>query len=367
MRPCKHCLWFGASLLAVVLAMAGCGTLGAGAGISVPVGPVSIGIGGGTGGLSVGVGTGVGPVGVGVGREPARPGHGGAGVGASVPIGGGPARAGVGVGTGTVLYDPANHLAATGVAAGAARRRGPDRLAADRALTPLASLIPRMDLQPGPALFLQPHYDDVALSCGATVAAWAAAGSQPRMVTVFASELVEGMVGEFAERKHSRWNVSDLDAVPATRRSEDERAAAALGCSVRWLGLPDAIYRGDRYTSDASLYGAPHPEELPLADHLAEELLRLPEWRPGSDVFVSLGVGDHVDHQLVFEAGRRLAQRGVRVWAYEDLPYGIHTPRRWDRALQTLRTRCRVRWCCRLPPRSTASSMRSPRTRASCP
>jgi LmbE family N-acetylglucosaminyl deacetylase len=183
-----------------------------------------------------------------------------------------------------------------------------------------------MDLQPGPALFLQPHYDDVALSCGGTVAAWAAAGCEPRMVTVFASELVDGMVGEFAGRKHSRWNVADLDAVPATRRGEDERAATVLGCSVRWLGLPDAIYRGDRYTSDASLYGAPHPEELALPEHLAEELLLLPEWRPGSQVFVSLGVGDHVDHQLVFEAGRRLAQLGVHVWAYEDLPYGIHTP-----------------------------------------
>lgn len=183
-----------------------------------------------------------------------------------------------------------------------------------------------MHLQPAPALFLQPHYDDVALSCGATTAAWAQAGYEPRIVTVFASELVDGMVGEFAARKHSRWNLQDLDAVQATRRSEDERAATVLGCTVRWLGLPDAIYRGDRYTSDASLYGPLHPEELPLADHLAQEILLLPEWRDGSQVFVPLAVGDHVDHQLVFETGRRLAQRGVDVWAYEDLPYAIHTP-----------------------------------------
>jgi LmbE family N-acetylglucosaminyl deacetylase len=183
-----------------------------------------------------------------------------------------------------------------------------------------------MDLQPAPALFLQPHYDDVALSCGATAATWAAAGCEPCIVTVFASELVDGMVGEFAERKHLRWNLSDLGEVHATRRNEDARAAQALGCAIRWLGLPDAIYRGDRYTSEASLYGTPHPEELPLADHLAEEILLLPEWRAGSQVFVPLGVGEHVDHQLVFETGRRLARRGVPVWAYEDLPYAIHTP-----------------------------------------
>jgi hypothetical protein len=110
-NPAMHATrWFGGSLLA--MALVGCGNVGAGAGISVPVGPLSIGIGGGTGGLSVGVGTGVGPLGVGVGVNQSGQVTGGAGVGASVPIGGGPVRAGVGVGTGTVLYDPASHLAA---------------------------------------------------------------------------------------------------------------------------------------------------------------------------------------------------------------------------------------------------------------
>lgn len=192
-------------------------------------------------------------------------------------------------------------------------------------------------LQPAAALFLQPHYDDVALSCGGTVAAWAAAAVAPHLVTVFASELVDGMVGEFARHKHSRWNLGDLDAVPATRREEDRRAAALLGCSVRWLGLPDAIYRGERYASDDSLYGSLDPDEEPLADHLADEILQLPEWRNGNQVFVPLAIGDHVDHQLVFETGRRLAARGVEVWAYEDLPYAIHSPRRGDARLHRLR------------------------------
>ncbi|TFZ03604.1 PIG-L deacetylase family protein [Ramlibacter humi] len=179
---------------------------------------------------------------------------------------------------------------------------------------------------PRPAFFLQPHYDDVALSCGGTAAAWAAAGMSPTIVTVFASELVHSMVGEFAAWKHSRWRLDDPDAVQATRRAEDEESARALGCNLRWLGLPDAIYRGDRYTSDESLYGPLHPDEPALAAHLVEELLNLPEWQDGGQWFVPLGVGSHVDHQLVFETGRMAARRGVEVWAYEDLPYGIHTP-----------------------------------------
>lgn len=179
---------------------------------------------------------------------------------------------------------------------------------------------------PRDALFIQPHYDDVALSCGGAAAAWAAAGCTAHIVTVFASEIVHAMVGEFAAQKHSRWRLDDPDAVHSARRGEDARSAEVLGCTIRWLGMPDAIYRGERYTDDASLYADPHPEEMPLADHLADELSHLPEWRAGMQVFVPLGIGQHVDHQLVFEAGAALARRGVEVWAYEDLPYAIHTP-----------------------------------------
>ncbi|WP_427914450.1 PIG-L deacetylase family protein [Ramlibacter sp. MMS24-I3-19] len=194
-------------------------------------------------------------------------------------------------------------------------------------------------LQPGRALFVQPHYDDVALSCGATAAAWSAAGMQPQVLTVFASELVDGMVGRFAAWKHSRWRIEDADTVHALRRAEDQRAAQILGCGIRWLGLPDAIYRGDRYPSDDALYGDLHPDEEGLAEHLATEIANLPEWREGCRIFVPLGVGNHVDHQLVFEAGARLALRGVEVWAYEDLPYGIHTPASLPRRLAKLRGR----------------------------
>ncbi len=181
-------------------------------------------------------------------------------------------------------------------------------------------------LASGPALFIQPHYDDVPLSCGGTVALLAERGHEPHMVTVFAGELVDEMVGPLAAWKHERWKVTDAEQVLAVRRAEDADAARTLGAPVRWLGLPDAIYRGDRYKSDPELFGALMGEELELAAHLAEEIRQLPEWREGTRVFVPLGVGSHVDHQLVFEAGRHLASLGAQVYAYEDCPYAIHTP-----------------------------------------
>ena len=107
-------------------------------------------------------------------------------------------------------------------------------------------------LTSGPALFIQPH-----------------------MVTVFASELLPQMVGEFAAWKHERWKLTDPDRVLEARRAKDAAAARALGCDVRWLGLPDAIYR-DRYTSDHELFGPLPTEEQEPASHLAEEIRHLP-------------------------------------------------------------------------------------------
>lgn len=185
-----------------------------------------------------------------------------------------------------------------------------------------------------PAIFIQPHYDDVALSCGGTVAMVADAGHRPLILTLFGSEIVDEMVGSFAEWKHNRWKLDDVDAVVATRRQEDQEAANALGADVRWLGLPDAIYRADRYTSDDQLFGQLRPHELALADHLVEEITNLPEWIDGTRVFVPLGAGEHVDHQLAFELGRGLARSGVEVFAYEDCPYVIHTPEGLARRLK---------------------------------
>jgi len=175
------------------------------------------------------------------------------------------------------------------------------------------------------ALILQPHYDDAALSCGGAAAKIAQLG-QADILTVFASELAPGMVGDFAAWKHERWRIEDPDQLVAARREEDAQAAAVLGCRLRWLGFPDAIYRGENYGSDLELFGLMHPDEQVLVEHLALEVRGLPEWSPDATVLVPLGIGMHVDHQLVFETGRILAQNGVRVLAYEDAPYVIHTP-----------------------------------------
>lgn len=195
----------------------------------------------------------------------------------------------------------------------------------------------RIPLFPGPALFLSPHYDDVVLSCGGTVARMVDAGEDPLIVTLFGGEVTDDVVSEFALWKHSRWGAQSVGHILGVRQGEDADAARALGCRALSLGFPDAIYRGERYQSDPMLFGQPQEFELRLVDFMVEEVLSLPDWQEGMHVFVPMGIGNHVDHQLTFSAGQALARLGTPVYAYEDCPYSIHTPEGLTRRLEALR------------------------------
>ena len=177
----------------------------------------------------------------------------------------------------------------------------------------------------GNAVFLSPHYDDVVLACGGTVALLTDGDDWPLIVTIFGGDVTPEVLSSFARHKEARWGLAAAGVVEA-RRAENLQTAHILGCHLRDLGFPDAIYRGHRYRSDVQLFGPIRPVELGLVDLIVDEILSLPECRALATFFVPLGAGNHVDHQLVFLAGCRLASQGHRVYAYEDCPYAIHTP-----------------------------------------
>lgn len=114
--------------------------------------------------------------------------------------------------------------------------------------------------------------------------------------------------------------------VMARRRVEDERFAYFAEASVVFLDLPDAVFRG--YEGDEQLLGVPRAGDVDLTDILRREIDRLEP----QQVYLPLGVGNHVDHQLVRNAGLRLLGEGRRwvmpgpeyagkVTFYEDFPY----------------------------------------------
>jgi LmbE family N-acetylglucosaminyl deacetylase len=112
----------------------------------------------------------------------------------------------------------------------------------------------------------------------------------------------------------------------AIRRLEDERYAYFAEASVVHLDLPDAVYRG--YEGDAQLLGMPRADDPAPVDVLRREIGRLEPQK----VYFPLGVGNHVDHQLLREVGIALLEEGRRwvmpgpeytgiVTFYEDFPY----------------------------------------------
>ena len=168
--------------------------------------------------------------------------------------------------------------------------------------------------------FLAPHYDDVALSCGGTVALLAGQGARPLVVTVFGGDPRDAPLTGFARWQHERWGTGAGDTI-ATREAEERAAAAILGCVTTALPYLDAIYRGDQYLSDDALFGPVAPADAPLIAQIAADMYAL--LAPGGTLYVPLAAGNHVDHQLVYIVGRQLAAGGVRVLAYEDCPYGL--------------------------------------------
>jgi LmbE family N-acetylglucosaminyl deacetylase len=176
--------------------------------------------------------------------------------------------------------------------------------------------------EPNGHRFLSPHYDDVPLSCGGTVARLTAAGERCEVIVLNGGEPDRlRPLSRFAEATHEQWGLPP-EAVITARRHEEATAIGILGARSSHLPFLDAIYRGDRYADNDQLFGAPAADEAGVP---AAMVAALTAERSASGVrfYAPLAVGDHVDHRHAFVAGRRLAASGGDIWFYDDLPYSL--------------------------------------------
>ena len=156
------------------------------------------------------------------------------------------------------------------------------------------------------AIYLSPHLDDVALSCGGQVFQATSAGERVLIVTLTAGDPPQAAVSGYAQSLHDRWALV-TDAV-AARRAEDEAANAILGADTLHWSLPDCIYRyhpatgAPLYVSDPDIFGELNLAELPLVATLREQMAALPAHR---QLYIPLTIGHHVDHQLTRLAAER--------------------------------------------------------------
>ncbi len=175
-------------------------------------------------------------------------------------------------------------------------------------------------------IFLSAHLDDVVYSCGGTLGVQVSTGLRPLVITVFAgvpssnTELSPFAV-EIQRGMDFRLNAQ---TAMTSRREEDARALEYLHADYLWLDYLDAIYRGTpaHYTQNSQLIGGDvHPADLWIDKELARNLVALHDRLPDAVWYAPLGVGRHVDHEIVCSAVDRLIQRGANVKLYEDFPY----------------------------------------------
>ena len=167
------------------------------------------------------------------------------------------------------------------------------------------------------ALFLSPHLDDVAFSCGGLVAQLGDAGWRTVMATAFTRSM-PSPTGFALACQTDKGLAPNVDYM-ALRRAEDRAAAAILGTEPRWLDLPEAPHRG--YHAAPALFGPILDGDdvwRPLTALLADLVTEL---RPDL-VLAPQGLGSHADHRQLITAVLALPQQQPLAF-YKDAPYAI--------------------------------------------
>ena len=172
-------------------------------------------------------------------------------------------------------------------------------------------------------IYLSPHFDDVAFSCGGLVWEQVKSGDEVSIWTICAGEPPPGPISRYAQSLHKRWE-TNREAV-TVRRAEDLLSNRRMGATSRNFSIPDAIYRHSpvdgtpMYTSDPELFSELRLDEIHLVETLTNELVQsLPQV---CELVCPLALGSHVDHRLVRTAAEKL---GKRMWYYADFPYSVN-------------------------------------------
>jgi LmbE family N-acetylglucosaminyl deacetylase len=176
-------------------------------------------------------------------------------------------------------------------------------------------------------IYLSPHLDDAALSCGGLIWEQSQAGVPVDIWSICAGDPPAGPLSPFAEQLHARWETGRQAG--AARRREDALACRRLNAIYKHFSLPDCIYRQDReqsiylYASEETIFGSVHALENDLVAQLSNEIT---QYLPGAaNLVIPLALGGHVDHRLVRLAAEQIHEPGVQHWYYADYPYALHS------------------------------------------
>ncbi len=157
-------------------------------------------------------------------------------------------------------------------------------------------------LQPCDSVYVSPHADDVFLSCPARLLQDQARGAQILIVTLF----------DDAGRSQQ--------GAPAARRAS---FLARPGVQHLDVGLPAAPARDSAYTTLRGLTQGRQAVDEGCLGRAVELLADVGHRTRAREVYVPLGVGQHIDHRLAHEASRSAFPPrggGRNVFLYEERP-----------------------------------------------
>lgn len=185
-------------------------------------------------------------------------------------------------------------------------------------------------------VFISPHFDDVALSCGALLLELTKHKVPITIVNVFTTAHEGPYTLSARKFLHTSGKNSDALTLFKKRRKEDEQALSSIKVKkIVNLNIEDALFR--RKTK-RSLIGKIIPEfdhiyptfqwdvmkKIKPSDYainqLKTELQKLSE--KDQIIFAPYGIGGHVDHQITRKV---VSEVFDNVILYSDFPYNIRT------------------------------------------
>jgi LmbE family N-acetylglucosaminyl deacetylase len=173
-------------------------------------------------------------------------------------------------------------------------------------------------------IFFSPHFDDAVLSCGGTIHKLVQGGQEVQVLNIMAGEPTTIPDTPIVRDVHARWKAGD-NPVKA-RQQEDALAVKRLGADVVNSEWPDCIYRtlvGTNipcYPTAASIFGEVHPFDKAATLYT---WFSSSELKSTSTIYGPLGVGHHVDHQVVRNIGIifKRERPSLALKFYEEYPY----------------------------------------------
>ncbi len=169
-------------------------------------------------------------------------------------------------------------------------------------------------------LILSPHLDDSVLSCADHISDWIHLGYNTTIINVFSSYKT-GILSPDAEQCLTEFSLKTVHQYETMRKTEDNLALRALGIREKQnLDLVDGGFRAIGTKPVYSTFSALFQGKILEPDIIVSTSRILSRYQKFDQIFVPMGLGNHVDHVILRKSAERTYPRD-RLGYYADAPY----------------------------------------------